>query len=271
MHDLTTLHFPDLCTADTLAYPHLIERAVARGAWVHTVSRFVAGEVCAAFSVDPDRVVAIANGCDAPLPEGPSTDAAAGRRLAGGPRYVLALGTVEPRKNLPLLVEAFDAVAAIDPGLRLVIAGPDGWGAEVLASAWERAHHRRRIRRLGWVSDEQRAALLRGATVFVYPSRYEGFGLPPLEAMAVGTPVVATTAGALPEVLGDAALLITPDDRDALGAALVDVLADDTLRAELAHQGLLRVSRYDWDQCTDDLVALYRRAHDGLGRPGTAR
>jgi glycosyltransferase involved in cell wall biosynthesis len=260
VHDLTTLHFPALATADTRAYPGLIRRAVGRGAWIHAVSDFVAAEVRAAFAVDPDRVVSIANGCSPPLPDGPGRDAARGRHLAGGARYLLALGTVEPRKNLPVLVQAFDALAADDPGLRLVIAGPDGWGADALADAWASARHRRRIRRLGWLTDDQRTALLRGAAVFVYPSRYEGFGLPPLEAMAVGTPVVATTAGALPEVLGDAARLVPPDDADALAGALAAVLGSDSERSGLVARGRARVQRYDWDRTAEGMAGLYRRA-----------
>ena len=103
---------------------------------------------------------------------------------------------------------------------RLVVAGPDGWGAEAFDAAVARARHRSRIIRLGWVDDQARADLLAGAIVFAYPSKYEGFGLPPLEAMAAGTPVVATTAGALPEVVGDAARLVPPGDADALAGAL---------------------------------------------------
>lgn len=260
IHDLTALRFPELCTADTLRYPALIARSIGRGATVHAVSRFVADEVRESFRVDPDRVVAVPNGFTRPTSGGPGSGAATGRRLAGGERYILALGTVEPRKDLPLLVAAFDELAAADPDLRLVITGPDGWGVEALTAARVRALHRGRIRRLGWVSEDHRAALLRGASVFAYPSRYEGFGLPPLEAMGVGTPVVASAAGALPEVLGDAARLVPTGDLDALAAALSEVLTDDAVRSELVARGEDRVSRFDWGRTTDGLVALYRQA-----------
>jgi glycosyltransferase involved in cell wall biosynthesis len=263
VHDLTAIHHPELCTADSLQWPSLLERALRRGAWVNTVSEFVACEVREHFDVDPERVVAVPNGLSPPLPPGPGTDGAAGRHLAGGPRYVLALGTVEPRKELPVLVRAFDALAADDPELRLVIAGPDGWGAEALTAAVDRARHRRRIVRLGWVSAEQRVALLRGAAALAYPSRYEGFGLVPLEALAVGTPAVATTAGALPEILGDAAPLVPPGDVDALAAALGRVLADRTHRAGLLAAGASQVARYRWERTVDGLVELYQCAIRG--------
>ena len=131
VHDLTFVRFPELCTRDTLRYPAAIRRALARGAHVHVPSDFVAAEVQEEFGLGAERVTRIHSGL-APTAGG---DAAAGRRLAGAERYVLALGTVEPRKNLPVLVDAFDAVAAEDPDVRLVVAGPDGWGMEAYTAA----------------------------------------------------------------------------------------------------------------------------------------
>jgi glycosyltransferase involved in cell wall biosynthesis len=117
--------------------------------------------------------------------------------------------------------------------------------------------------RLGWVGDGPRGALLRGASAFAYPSVYEGFGLPPLEAMAAGTPVVATRAGALPDTLGDAALLVAPGDGDALAAALARVLDDDATRHDLVERGRRNLGRFSWDRAAEGLVALYRRAAEG--------
>jgi glycosyltransferase involved in cell wall biosynthesis len=256
IHDLTVLHYPQLCTADTLRYPPLLRRAIASGAWVHTVSRFVADEVRDAFAIDPERVVVVPNGVTTDAPGDP----AVGRQLAGHERYVLALGTIEPRKDHPTLVAAFDELAAEQPELGLVIAGPDGWGATDLAAALGRCHHADRITRLGFVDPPTRAALLAGAAAFAYPSVYEGFGLPPLEAMAAGTPVVATDAGAVPEVVGDAALLVPVGDPAALAGALAQVLEDEAVAARLVAAGRRRCLRYSWDATVDGLVALYGRA-----------
>lgn len=256
VHDLTSLRFPELCDAATLVYPAMLRRAIARGAMVHSVSRFVADEVVADLGADPDRVVVVHSG----TPSVPVADPAAGRALAGAERYVLALGTVEPRKDLPLLVRAFDSLAGHRPELRLVIAGQDGWGAQALSQAIAQAGHRHQVVRLGWVDARQRAGLLRGASVLAYPSRYEGFGFPPLEAMTVGVPVVASDAGALPEVLGDAAVLVPVGDVDALAKALATVLDDPERQAVFVEAGHRRVRRYDWARTAEHMVALYQRA-----------
>ena len=149
----------------------------------------------------------------------------------GTGRYCLAIGTAEPRKDLPGLVRAFAAVAARHADVALVLAGPEGWGEDELqACAGGVAGPRSRIARTGWVEPLELAALLRGAHVLAYPSRYEGFGFPPLQAMQAGVPVVATAVGSLPEVLGDGALLVEPGDQDGLAGALDGCLDDEALR-----------------------------------------
>jgi alpha-1,3-rhamnosyl/mannosyltransferase len=174
--------------------------------------------------------------------------------------YVLAIGTVEPRKDLPTLVRAFGQVAGGRPGLALVIAGSEGWGGTELDEAIAACPARDRVLRLGWVDDESRDALTKGATVFAYPSRYEGFGLPPLHAMAAGTPVVAGDCGALREVLGDAARLVPPGDADALADALSGLLDDPGQRLDLSRRGRQRAALYSWQACADGIVSLYREA-----------
>jgi glycosyltransferase involved in cell wall biosynthesis len=255
VYDLGFVRFPELCTADALQYPKLIERAIARGAWIHTTSDFVADEVVSTFRVPADRVVRVYPGVPATV----GGDAERGRRAATATRYVLALGTIEPRKNLPHLVRAFDAVADADRELALVVAGTPGWGADAFTAARSQARHGDRVHALGYVSDTTRADLLAGATALAYPSRYEGFGFPPIEAMAAGVPVVATATGAIPEVVGDAALLVAPDDVDALAAALAVATSDAGRRSDLVARGTERLTRFSWSAAAAELAALYRR------------
>ncbi len=258
VHDLTFIRFPELCTPDTMRYPGLLRRAIARGATIHTPSMFVAAEVCEHLGTPADRVVAIHSG----IPSVANGDPAAGARLAGHARYVLALGTIEPRKNLTTLVTAFTESARLDPLLRLVLAGPPGWDSASVQARIDSSTARDRIITLGYVGERDRADLLAGAVAFAYPSIYEGFGFPPLEAMQSGVPVVAGNAGALPEVLGDAALLVEPMNVDALTSAITllsDPDPDNDARNRLIQRGRERVGRYDWAATAERMVELYRR------------
>jgi glycosyltransferase involved in cell wall biosynthesis len=256
VHDLGFAHHPDLCRPEALAVEGLIRRSLDHGATVHVLSDAMAEEAREYFGLPAERVARVYLGVDV---SGQHGDAARGRAFAGAARYVLAISTVEPRKNYPRLLAAFDAVAASDPDLVLVIAGGDGWGVDAFDAALARTKARDRVHRLGYVGDDERADLLAGAHAVAYPSLYEGFGLVPLEAMAAGVPVMAGRAGALPEAVGDAALLADPLDVDDLAHALQRVCTDETLRARLVARGRDRPAMFSWERSVDEFVALYRR------------
>ncbi len=264
VYDLTSVRFPELCAPASLRYPALIRRAVRRGAWVHTLAAAIAEEVIDLLDVPPERVRVVPSGLD-PVAENDRGDAAAGRAIAGADLYVLALGTIEPRKGLPTLVRAFDRLAGTRPNLHLVVVGPDGWGTRAFGAAVGMARHPDRIRRLGWVDASARRHLLAGARLLAVPSIYEGFGYPPLEAMAAGRPVVATAVGSLPEVLGEAARLVPGGDIDAFTDAMAEVVDDDGIAAELGGRGPARAATFRWDACAEGLVELYRAARAAQG------
>jgi alpha-1,3-rhamnosyl/mannosyltransferase len=178
----------------------------------------------------------------------------------GTERYVLALGTVEPRKDLPGLVTAFDRMAGDHGPVALVLAGGAGWGDDALSRAVAGSPFSGRIVRLGYVADEALPGVLAGAAVLAYPSVYEGFGFPPLEAMAAGVPVVATAVGAIPEVAGDGALLVPPGDIDALADGLARVLSGGELAGDLIRRGRARAAEFTWEKCGRGLAALYADA-----------
>lgn len=264
IHDLTVVRFPELCDGATLAFPDLIRRALRRGAWVHTHSHYVADEVVDSFGADPERVRAVASGVP-PLPcPGAGHPADLG---VGTDRYILSIGTAEPRKDLPGLVGAFNDVAAADADVSLVLAGPPGWRGQALEEAIARSPFAGRIIRPGWVDDATLAMLLDRAAVLAYPSLYEGFGFPPVQAMAAGVPVVSTTAGSLPEVIGSAGLLVPPGDRAALAEALDAVLHGDELRTRLVGEGRRRVDEFTWERTAAGLIQLYRDVVDDRARP----
>jgi glycosyltransferase involved in cell wall biosynthesis len=260
VYDCSFVRFPELCTAEVRAFEPALRRAIGRGATVHTSSTFVADEIDEIFGPglrEQGRVVVIPLGVPALGAAGP-LPAAVGARVGDAP-YVLAIGTIEPRKNMPLLVESFVEVDV--PDAHLVIAGPDGAARPDVdaAIAGLPPAVRERVVLLGPVDDPSRRALLEHAAVVAYPSRYEGFGFPVLEAMASGVPVVTTRAGAIPEVAADAAVLVGPSDAAALADALTRVLTNDELRADLVARGRDRVEHFSWSATAAGLAAEYRR------------
>ena len=220
----------------------------------------MADEVADWLHLDPDRIRVVAPGIDTSVSAHTDVPAFAAGGAGSPPSpYILAVGTAEPRKDLPSLVRAFARLAVCHRDLRLVHVGPPGWGTDALdrAVAALADDVRRRVERRGWVDDAERDNLLAGATVFAYPSLYEGFGLPPLEAMACGTPVVATRVGSLPEVLGEACTLVDPGDEEALAEAIHGLLEHDDQRAQAVALGRAQAARYTWSAAGDAMIDLY--------------
>ena len=230
---------------------------------------FVAAEVIEAFGIDPGRVRAVHHGI--PGLVGGNGDTMPFALPDGTSRYVLAIGTVEPRKDYPTLVEAFTTVSRAHPQVALVIVGADGWGAERLADAIRISPARDRILRPGYLDDAGLEVTLRRASVLAYPSVYEGFGFPPLQAMAAGVPVVATAVGSIPEVVGDGAHLVGGGEPDELAEALIHLLDGGPDTDALIARGHRRTADFTWSKCAEGLDSLYRDAwaarHTAGGRP----
>ena len=262
INDCSMVRYPELCSAEVRALVPVVRRSIRRGAVVHVPSAFVAGEVDDLFGpglAGTGRLVVVPWGVPAinTVKETPPELAP----IVDGPPYVLAMGALEPRKNLPYLVAAFGLVAGTHPDLRLVLAGPDGPARPAVDTAVADLDESARSRVIitGGVSDAGRVALLAHAHVLAYPSLYEGFGFPVLEAMSIGVPVVAARAGSIPEVAGDAATLVGPTDVRALADALSALVDDDARRAEQIALGHDQARRYSWLETAHKLAALYRR------------
>jgi glycosyltransferase involved in cell wall biosynthesis len=211
--------------------------------------------------VEAGRVRVIPWGCEVRFkPSGEPAAAAEVKERYGLPeRYILFLGTLEPRKDVLTLLQAFAILRAeqSDAELRLVIAGGKGWGYREFFPTREALRLGDHVIFTGFVDEEDLPDLYRGALLFIYPSLYEGFGLPILEAMACGTPVITSTTSSMPEVAGDAAVLVEPKNPESLAAAMASVLRDETRMAELRQRGLERAKGFSWEAVARRTLDVY--------------
>ena len=253
IHDLHFLTHPERTSAEIRRdYPTLVRAHAERADRIIVVSRFVAGEVQRLLEIPEDRISVCSNGA----PDWKTPPAAAS---ADG--YVLFAGTIEPRKNVGGLLDAYARVLARRSNApRLVIAGHADASAAATLAAFDRPPLAGRVDYRGYVPAEERESLYKGAQVFVLPSFDEGFGIPALEAMSAGVPVVVANRGALPEIVGDAGLLVDPDDPDSIATALERLLGDGDLRASLARRGLARARHFTWMQTARDVRRAYEDA-----------
>lgn len=262
VHDLSYEIYPEFFSLKQRLWHRAVDpRALARrAAAVLAVSESTKRDVVERWGIDPARVTVTLEGADpAAEPSRPALDAARAKfRLPE--RFILHVGALEPRKNHLGLLDAYHQLRPLARfnRLGLVLAGPPGWNNGDILRAVRRSPYRDDIRLLGYVSSAERAALYRLASVFAFPSFYEGFGLPPLEAMAAGLPVVASHAGALGEVVGDAGVLADPYRPSEIADALASVLDSASLSALYAGRGRVRAAGFSWDACakkTEDAIA----------------
>jgi len=229
-------------------------------------SAAVAEDVVRYLQIEQERISVIPMGCDPRFqPSIAPVQAPIRRRYDLPERYILFVGTLEPRKNVKALLQAFAHLAAEQPqdDLKLVIVGRPGWGSENYVGMVAALGLQNAVRFPGFVDDDHLPDLYRGALLFVYPSLYEGFGLPVLEAMACGIPVITSNRSSLPEVAGDAALLVDPTQAEALAAAMSALLHDDALRQALRAKGLARAATFTWEVVAQRTVDVYRTVSRG--------
>ena len=260
VHDLSFMRVPE-CSAPSLRdyLLRVVPPSVRRADVVLADSESTRHDVIELLGVSPDRVHVIYPGVDENFRrvQEATVLAAVRRRYRLPERFVLSVGTLQPRKNLQRLIEAYAQIRA-DIGMKLVIAGGTGWLYEGIFRRVEELGLQGEVCFPGYVADEDLPALYSLADLFVFPSLYEGFGLPPLEAMACETPVVTSDVSSLPEVVGYAALMVDPHDAGALADAMRRMLDEPSLRGTMVQRGLVQARGFTWSRAAEELLHLYR-------------
>jgi len=266
VHDLSFLRYPEGAEPKLRRYlSNAVPRAASRADLVLADSENTRNDIIELLGTSPDKVEVLYPGVDGSFRPVQDDGLLARARAVYGLDFpfILTVGTLEPRKNHVLLLDAYAALREVpDVPHKLVIAGRKGWLCEGVFRRVEELSLEEDIIFLGFVSDEDLPALYRLADVFVFPSLYEGFGLPPLEAMACATPVIASDTSSLPEVVDDAGLLVRPDDPAVLADTIRRVLNDRGLREDLVRRGVSQARKFTWQRTGDRLLRLYRRFAD---------
>ncbi len=260
VHDLSFLFFPQNFRSLNRSYLGLFTRlSVRRAQRVVAVSESTKRDLVQYYGLSPAKIDVVHNGVDSAFRPLPADQVAAFRRQAGLPdRFLLFVGTLEPRKNVVRLIEAYARLPKERPPLVLV--GGKGWLYDQIFARVEALNLASQVHFAGYVLAEDLPLWYNAADLFVYPSLYEGFGLPPLEAMACGTAVITSTASSLPEVVGKAGLMVDPADTEALAAAMEQVLTARDIREQMQAEGLARAQGFSWEKSAQRTVDSYRRA-----------
>jgi glycosyltransferase involved in cell wall biosynthesis len=271
IHDLGYLHFPREHPPAARILRRLANRWSARRATrVIAISGATRDDLVRYDGIAPARIAVVHHGLTAlfQAPQTPASIEAVRQRHGLAEPYLLFVGTLQPRKNLERLLLAFDRVAADEATLTLALVGAMGWQQERLTRALAGLRARDRVRVLGFVDDADLPPLMAGALALAYPSLYEGFGLPAIEAMACGTPVLTSTTSSMPEVVGDSALLVDPLSVEAIAGGLRRILRDEALRRDLRERGLERARMFTWERAARETQAVLRAAaRDARSRP----
>jgi alpha-1,3-rhamnosyl/mannosyltransferase len=261
VHDLSVFRYPETHPAERIAaFEREFLRSLSRASYIITDTETVRAEVIEQFSIRPETIKAIPLGIEPNFIPRTANDIAGSLRQWGltADNYALCVSTLEPRKKISELLRAWQILpTALRDAVPLVLCGGAGWRNEALLGQVRQGVAEGWLYHLGFVDDEQLPALYAGASLFLYPSIYEGFGLPPIEAMACGTPVMVSDRSCMPEVCGDAARYIDPDDIAAFSAAIADALEDTVWQQNSTRSGLERCRRFTWDRCVESTVELY--------------
>ncbi|AXI24804.1 glycosyl transferase family 1 [Methanofervidicoccus sp. A16] len=264
IHDLTPILFPnEHKNGKYLIYKLLLPKTLRTADKIIADSYNTKKDIIKYFKIPEDKIKVIHLGVDEkykPLSEEEINSIK--KKYSINYPFILYVGTLEPRKNIPTLIKAYYKLKKQGLPHKLVITGKKGWKYKSIFETIDKLNLQKDIIFTGYVPEEDLPALYNAADLFVYPSIYEGFGLPPLEAMACGTPVITSNTSSLPEVVGDAGIMVDPYDVDGLSKAMYEVLTNDGLREELRKKGLERAKLFSWKECAEEHLKVYEEVYN---------
>jgi glycosyltransferase involved in cell wall biosynthesis len=256
VHDLSFLRYPEFFSARKNFWHRAlgVKKTLRAAERIIAVSANTKNDIIELAGVAPEKISVIYSGNNAVKREADAKPRSE--------RFILYLGNIEPRKNINGLIAAYDQLRVEGENIKLILAGAPGWKNKKIYAARDGSRYKNDIIFLGYISQKDKEDLLRKATIFVYPSYYEGFGFPPLEAMASGVPVVCSNVSSLPEVVADAALMINPFKDEEIKDALKIILTDEKLRARLIAKGYERAKLFSWDKTAAQYLQLFKEVYE---------
>ena len=266
VYDIIPIKFPEYCSRGSVRQLERIVSSIDEKTNVLCISQHTKDDLCELTGMDPGRAFVTylaASDMFRRCTDREELERVLGRYGLWGFPYILGLSTLEPRKNVATVIRSFAGIVRENaiPDLRLVLVGQKGWKCEgIFAELEADPALRKRVILTGYLPDEDLPAIYTGATAFLYLSFYEGFGLPPLEAMQCGVPVITSNASSLPEVVGDAGILVAHEDEDAVAQAVIDIHASCRLSERLSEAGMRRTRKFSWSKCAEQTVAAYETA-----------
>ncbi len=263
VHDLSFAYFPETFTVALVDYLNrVVPWSVRRASHILADSVSTKRDLMSLYQTPEEKITVLYSGVNEifqPVHDKDRLRQVCSKYGIGDEPFILTVGTLQPRKNVQMLVRAFASHTVPGSSHRLIIAGAKGWLYEQLLEYVRRMGLDRRVRFVGFVDDDDLPALYSAANLFAFPSLYEGFGLPILEAMACGTPVISSDASSLPEVTGDAGLLVAPQDEAAWAQSLAQLIGDEALRERLRAKGFEQAKRFSWRASARQLLGIYER------------
>lgn len=264
VHDLSFIRYPQFTEPKNLKFlKKIFTRSLERADHIITVSEFSKNELMDIYKVPSEKITPVLLGVDDKFRQTHSENNinVFKEKYKTGDKYILSLGTLEPRKNIPTLIKAFDLMCEKNPDTpyNLVLTGMKGWLYEEIFASIKNKATKDKIIFTGYIDDDELPLIYQGASLFVCPSFYEGFGLPVAESMAAGVAVITSTAGSLVEVGGDATVKFNPEDATELYEKMQNVLSDESLRKDLITKGKKRAESFLWEKCAQETINVYKK------------